>query len=203
MSTLPVGVSKCERLFRRLEVGSQPRSARAVHSLHPSDTAARQRGLLVTCHVPQSCPARCSGRPACMRAAWGLAVVPTCKHGERLGSWKSARTVNMQSPLESWQDRIGADLHHHGPVPDPKESCSRRCLVHSHGSLLSPPYDIMQSEAHHRTECANEAARRLRGARHAWVVAPEHSHCKRKSDRLGDTAPTKTRQTTLRHVPIP
>ena len=128
---------------------------------------------------------------------------PYLQAWRKLESWKSARTVNMQSPLESWQDRIGAHLQHHGPVPDPKESCSRRCLVHSHGSLLSPPYDIMQSEAHHRTECANEAARRLRGARHAWVVAPEHSHCKRKSDRLGDTAPTNPRQTTLRHVPIP
>ena len=79
MSTLPVGVSKCERLFRRLEVGAQPRSARAVHSLHPSDTAARQRGLLVTCHVPQSCPARCSGRPAC----------------KLLGGWPSSLLASM------------------------------------------------------------------------------------------------------------
>ena len=112
-------------------------------------------------------------RPTGMQAAWGLAVVaPYLQAWRKLGSWKSARTVNMQSPLESWQDRIGADLQHHGPVPDPKESCSRRCLVHSHGSLLSPPYDIMQSEAHHRTECANEAARRRGGfevrAMHGW-----------------------------------
>ena len=79
MSTLPVGVSKCERLFRRLEVGAQPRSARAVHSLHPSDTAACQRGLRVMCDVPQSCPGRCSGRPAC----------------ELLGGWPSSLLASM------------------------------------------------------------------------------------------------------------
>ena len=81
----------------------------------------------------------------------------------KLGSWKSARTVNMQSPLESWQDRIGADLHHHGPVPDPKESCSRRCLVHSHGStaLASARHHAIRGTPSHRMrERGGEAASR-------------------------------------------
>ena len=122
----------------------------------------------------------------------GAGCRPYLQAWRKLGSWKSARTVNMQSPLESWQDRIGAHLQHHGPVPDPKESCSRRCLVHSHSSLLSPPYDIMQSEAHHRTECANEVARRLGGACHAWVVAPEHLNRKRKLSRASGKVATDT-----------
>ena len=90
MSTLPVGVSKCEKLFRRLEVGAQPRRlARAVHSLHPSDTAARQRGLRVMCDVPQSCPGRCSGRPAC----------------ELLGGWPSSLLAEREQALQIIKDR--------------------------------------------------------------------------------------------------
>ena len=111
-------------------------------------------------------------RPTGMRAALGAGRRPYLQAWRKLGSWKSARTVNMQSPLESWQDRIGAHLQHHGPVPDPKESCSRRCLVHSHGSLLSPPYDII-AITNQRHSIAPNARTRWRGglevrAMHGW-----------------------------------